>query len=86
MRRKEMEDYNNLVGRVAYNLNNILSGILDYPEILLKNMDKKSEEAQMIMSIYESGVSCSQIVDSLISLRHNVSNDRELYSMNQEYS
>ena len=67
-RSKKMEAIGTLAGGVAHDLNNILSGILTYPELLLLDLPEDSPMRKPIVTIQESGKKAAAIVQDLLTL------------------
>jgi PAS domain S-box-containing protein len=67
-RSKQMEAIGTLAGGVAHDLNNILSGIVSYPELLLMDLDGDSPLKQPILTIQKSGERAAAIVQDLLTL------------------
>ena len=67
-RSKKMEAIGTLAGGVAHDLNNILSGILSYPELLLLDLADDSPLRKPIETIQESGKKAAAIVQDLLTL------------------
>lgn len=67
-RAEKMEAIGTLAGGVAHDLNNILSGIVSYPELLLLELPKESPLAKSIMTIKESGQKAANVVQDLLTL------------------
>ena len=64
-----------LAGGVAHDLNNILSGIVSYPELILLDLPEDSPLKEPIRTIQESGKKAAAIVQDLLTLaRRGVSN------------
>jgi CheY-like chemotaxis protein len=57
-----------LAGGVAHDLNNILSGVVSYPELLLMEMAPESPMRQPIETIKRSGEKAAAIVQDLLTL------------------
>ncbi|MCI5121811.1 MAG: hypothetical protein D3908_11600, partial [Candidatus Electrothrix sp. AUS4] len=55
VRSKRMESIGLMAGGVAHDLNNILAGIIGYPELLLKTLPKDSNLREPLEAIWESG-------------------------------
>jgi len=67
-RSQKMEALGTLAGGVAHDLNNILSGIVSYPELLLMDMEEDSPLRKPILTIQESGEKAAAIVQDLLTL------------------
>lgn len=72
---QKMEALGLMAGGVAHDLNNVLSGIVSYPELLLMDLPKDSPLRGAILTIQDSGKKAASIVDDLLTLaRRGVSN------------
>ena len=67
-RAQKMEAIGTLAGGVAHDLNNILSGIVSYPELLLMDIEKDSPLRKPILTIQKSGEKAAAIVQDLLTL------------------
>ncbi|MGD9079948.1 MAG: PAS domain S-box protein, partial [Desulfobacterales bacterium] len=67
-RAQKMEAIGTLAGGVAHDLNNILSGIVSYPELLLMDLDPNSPLIKPILTIQKSGEKAAAIVQDLLTL------------------
>ena len=67
-RAQKMEAIGTLAGGVAHDLNNILSGIVSYPELLLMDLEKNSPLIKPILTIQKSGEKAAAIVQDLLTL------------------
>ncbi len=65
---EKMEAIGALAGGVAHDLNNILSGIVSYPELLLLDLPEESPLREPIDTIKRSGQKASAIVQDLLTL------------------
>ncbi len=65
---RKMETIGTLAGGVAHDLNNILSGIVSYPELLLMNMPPDSPYHKPLLTIQKSGEKAAAIVQDLLTL------------------
>jgi PAS domain S-box-containing protein len=67
-RAQKMEAIGTLAGGVAHDLNNILSGIVSYPELLLMDLEEDSPLIKPILTIQKSGEKAAAIVQDLLTL------------------
>jgi len=67
-RAQKMEAVGMLAGGVAHDLNNILSGVISYPELLLMDLDQQSPLREPIIKIKDSGQKAAAIVQDLLTL------------------
>ncbi|MBW2409860.1 MAG: response regulator [Deltaproteobacteria bacterium] len=67
-RAQKMEAIGTLAGGVAHDLNNILSGVISYPELLLMDLPADSPLKKPIETIHESGKKAAAIVEDLLTL------------------
>ncbi len=74
-RAQKMEIIGTLAAGVAHDLNNILSGIVSYPDLLLLNLPEDSPMRKPILTIQRSGLKAAAIVQDLLTLaRRGVAN------------
>lgn len=72
---QKMEAIGTLAGGVAHDLNNILSGIVSYPDLLLMQLPEKSDLRKPLESIKNSGMKAATIVEDMLTLaRRGVAN------------
>lgn len=72
---QKMEFMGTIAGGVAHDLNNILSGIVSYPELLLMQLPKESPLTEPINMIKKSGEKAAVVVQDLLTLaRRGVAN------------
>ncbi len=67
-RSKKMEALGTMAGGVAHDLNNVLSGIVSYPDLLLMGIAQDSPMRKPIETIRESGKRAAAIVQDLLTL------------------
>lgn len=67
-RAQKMELLGTLAGGVAHDLNNILSGIVSYPELLLMQIPEDSSLRKPLMLMQESGKKAAAVVQDLLTL------------------
>ncbi|MEE9609777.1 MAG: ATP-binding protein, partial [Desulfatiglandales bacterium] len=67
-RAQKMEAIGTLAGGVAHDLNNILSGLVSYPELLLMELPENSPLRNPVLTIQKSGEKAAAIVQDLLTL------------------
>lgn len=67
-RSRKMEALGTLAGGVAHDLNNVLSGIVSYPDLLLMDLPPESTLRQPIETMRTSGMKAAAIVQDLLTL------------------
>lgn len=65
---EKMEAIGRLAGGVAHDLNNVLSAVVSYPDLLLKKMDDDDPLRKPIETIRKSGQKAAAIVEDLLTL------------------
>jgi two-component system, cell cycle sensor histidine kinase and response regulator CckA len=68
IRSQKMEALGLLAGGVAHDLNNVLSGTINYPELLLMSLPEESPMRKPIQAIMDSGLKAVAIVQDLLDL------------------
>ena len=81
-RAQKMEAIGMMAGGVAHDLNNILSGIVSYPELLLLQLPESSTLRKPIEAIQESGQRAATIVADLLTIARGVANEKKSYDLN----
>jgi len=81
-RAQKMEAMGLLAGGVAHDLNNILSGIVSYPELLLMDLPEDSPLRKPIETIQESGMRASDVVEDLLTIARGVATGKETLNLN----
>ncbi len=66
--KQKMEAVGLLAGGVAHDLNNILSGIVSYPDMLLLNRDKDDPLTKPLTTIKKSGERAAMIVQDMLTM------------------
>ncbi len=82
-RLKKMESLGLLAGGVAHDLNNVLSGIVNYPELMLMDMPENSKFRKPLEGIQASGNRAVAIVQDLLTVARGVAVQRELMNINE---
>ena len=67
-RSRKMEAIGTLAGGVAHDLNNVLSGVVSYPDLLLLDLPAESPLRRPIEVMQESGKKAAAIVQDLLTL------------------
>lgn len=79
---KKMEALGLLAGGVAHDLNNILSGIVSYPELLLMKPDLDEKTRKALKTIHESGERAAAVVNDLTTISRGFVCTREAENIN----
>ncbi|BBO68694.1 hypothetical protein DSCA_26240 [Desulfosarcina alkanivorans] len=82
-RSKKMESLGVLAGGVAHDLNNVLSGIVSYPDLLLMDLPEGSPLSAPIETIKESGQKAATIVQDLLTLARRGVSTSEVLDLNR---
>ncbi len=82
VRSEKMEALGLLAGGVAHDLNNVLSGIVSYPELLLLDLPDDSHLRKPIQTIKESGMKAAAIVQDLLTLARRDVAVKEITNLN----
>jgi len=71
-----------LAGGVAHDLNNILSGIISYPELLLMKLPEDSAIRPTIEAIQKSGQRAAAVVADLLMVARGIASKKEVGDLN----
>ena len=85
-RAEKMETVGTLAGGVAHDLNNLLSGIVSYPELLLMQLPEDSPFRKPIATIQKSGEKAVAVVQDLLTLARRAVMPTEPVDLNQVVS
>lgn len=80
---QKMEAIGMLAGGVAHDLNNILSGLVSYPELLLMDIPQDSPLRKPILTIQKAGEKTAAIVQDLLTLARRGVTVKEIVDLNQ---
>jgi PAS domain S-box-containing protein len=79
---EKMKGVGTLAGGVAHDLNNILSGVVSYPELILLDLPSDSPLRGSIETIYESGKKAAAIVQDLLTLTRRGVSINDIINLN----
>ncbi len=80
---QKMEAIGMMAGGVAHDLNNILSGVVTYPELLLMQLPESSELRGPLEEIHASGQRAATVVADLLTIGRGVAIAREPHDINK---
>jgi signal transduction histidine kinase/ActR/RegA family two-component response regulator len=78
----KMEAIGLMAGGVAHDLNNILAGIVGYPELLLLQLPEDSPLRESITEIHNSGQRAAAVVSDLLTIARGVATQKEPCDLN----
>jgi two-component system cell cycle sensor histidine kinase/response regulator CckA len=81
-RAQKMEALGVLAGGVAHDLNNILGGLVSYPELLLLQLPEGNSLRKPIMTIQKSGEKAAAVVQDLLTLARRGVMNAEVANLN----
>ena len=79
---QKMEAIGLLAGGVAHDLNNVLSGIINYPELMLMTLPAESPMKNPLLAIQNSGLKAAAIVQDLLNLTRRGVKVNEVFNLN----
>jgi len=79
---EKMEAIGVMAGGVAHDLNNILSGVVSYPELLLMQLSRDDKLYQPIQAIQKSGKRAAAVVADLLTVARGVATVKTVTSLN----
>ncbi len=82
LRSEKMELLGRLAGGVAHDLNNVLSGIVSYPDLLLHKLSPDSDMRGPLQNIRRAGTRAAVIVQDLLTLARRGITAREKVQLN----
>ncbi|MBW2489609.1 MAG: PAS domain S-box protein [Deltaproteobacteria bacterium] len=81
-RAQKMESLGLLAGGVAHDLNNVLSGIVSYPELILLDLPEDSKFRKPIETMQASGNRAAAIVQDLLTVARGAATTKEPLKLN----
>jgi len=85
-RAQKMEAIGTLAGGVAHDLNNVLAGLVSYPDLLLKKIPEHSDLREPLVTIRHSGEKAAAIVQDLLTLARRGVQVKEVANINDVVS
>ena len=79
---QKMEAIGVLAGGVAHDLNNILAGLVSYPELLILNLPPDSSLKNPLETIQKAGIMASNIVQDLLILARRGAREKTVLNLN----
>ena len=79
---EKMEAIGLMAGGVAHDLNNILSGVVSYPEIILLQLSEDNKLYRPIKAIHESGLRAAAVVSDMLTVARSAANVHEVANIN----
>lgn len=80
---KRMEMVGRLAGGVAHNLNNMLVGIVSYPELLLMDMAEDDPLKGPLKMIRDSGNQASRIIQDLLTISRSSASEKHSHPVSE---
>ncbi|MEA3332862.1 MAG: response regulator, partial [Pseudomonadota bacterium] len=77
----KMEAVGLMAGGVAHDLNNILSGIISYPEIILMKLPPESDLRRPVKAILDSGKRAAEVVADMLTVTRGIAAAREVVAV-----
>ncbi|MGM0426937.1 MAG: ATP-binding response regulator [Thermodesulfobacteriota bacterium] len=81
-RAQKMESLGLMAGGIAHDLNNILSGMVSYPELLLMDLPVESPLRKPIETIMKSGMSAVDVVADLMTIAKGAATGKDVLNIN----
>ena len=83
LRAQKMEAIGLMAGGVAHDLNNILSGIVGYPDLIKMSVDEDSDIIPYVEAIKKSGLRAADVVADLLTIAKGVASTRKPCTLNK---
>ncbi len=80
---QRMESIGLMAGGVAHDLNNILAGIVGYPDLLLQELSEDSTMRTSLLAIKESGERAALVVADLLTVARGAASSREIHDLHE---
>jgi len=79
---QKMEAMGLMAGGIAHDLNNILSGIVSYPELILMDLPEDSPFRNPIKVMQDSGMRAADVVADLMTIARGATSSKEVLDLN----
>jgi len=79
---QRMEIIGMMAGGVAHDLNNILSGVINYPELILMKLPGDSELRSHVKAIKKTGLRAAEVVADLLTVSKGITADKTVANPN----
>ena len=79
---QRMEALGLMAGGVAHDLNNILSGIVTYPELILMGLPEDSPLRKPLKTMQESGMKAADVVSDMLTIARGATISKEVSNLN----
>lgn len=81
-RAEKMESLGLIAGGIAHDLNNILSGVVGYPDLLLSESAINEQQRTYLLALKESGKRASTVLDELLNITKRSTTLRDIQDIN----
>lgn len=81
-RAQKMKAIGEMAGGVAHDLNNILSGVVSYPELVLMKLPPKSDLRGLVEAIKQSGIRAAEVVSDLLTVARGIAATKQVHCIN----
>lgn len=82
-REEKMRSLGLMAGGIAHDLNNILSGIVSYPDLLLMDLPADSPLRKPVETIKSSGLRATEVVSDLLTIARGVTTGKAVRNLNR---
>ncbi len=82
LRDQKMKAIGLMAGGVAHDLNNILSGIISYPELLLLDLEDNHRMRRPLEAIRRAGLDAADVVADLLTVARGIAATKEVVNVN----
>ena len=81
-RAQKMKAIGVMAGGVAHDLNNILSGVVSYPELILMKLPPESDLRGLVEAIKQSGIRAAEVVSDLLTVARGIAATKQVRDIN----